>query len=244
MIRGGEVVTWPKVRFRLFSNCRRFITDWRLQLHMIENRFRLEKQVLLGRQAARRSLQSKTRTISPPPDSHQETREQSGSTFLSSAPPAPTGSDIPLSVDTDAETAFADGTHWFFRREQGTPPGTCGASTPREPGVNPQPLRLRTTLMRRKWAAFHGDDSSRSATPDLAMPSQSVVQQTSATGSKGFFVRLRSQSFPSFSSLARTNAINAEVAADEVWSSESSSEGDIGVDARRNVDDENDEPVD
>jgi len=234
MIRGGEVVTWPKVRFLLFSNCRRFITDWRLQLHMIENRFRLEKQVLLGRQAARKSLQSKTRTISPAPDS-QETREHSRSTFLSSAPPAPTGSDIPLSVDTDAETAFANGAHWFFKRERGTP---------QEPSVNPQPLRPRTTLMRRKWAAFHGDDSSRSATPDIATPSQSVAQQTSATGSKGFFVRLRSQSFPSFSSLARTNAINAEVAADEVWSSESSSEGDLGVDARRNVDDENDEPVD
>ncbi|CAA7259795.1 unnamed protein product [Cyclocybe aegerita] len=111
MIRVGESVTWPK-------------------LHMIENRARIEQQILLGRQAVHRSYKSKTRNSSHEPR-HLLLQKSLGEPSHSNAPlrrsisPPHSGSDLPLSVDTDAEAAFARKSP-FFRRDRplnGVSPG-------------------------------------------------------------------------------------------------------------------------
>lgn len=79
---------------------------------MIENRSRIEKQILLGRQAVRKAHKNKSRTAPYKSDvqpliqnetAEGEMKHTLGALAISRAP---SGSDIPLSVDTDAETAF------------------------------------------------------------------------------------------------------------------------------------------
>src|SRR5438270_5005537 len=80
---------------------------------MIENRSRIEKQILLGRQTVRKAYKNKSRTAPhnsdvqpfiPNKATEGTIKPTLGALAIS---PAPSGSDIPLSVDTDAETAFA-----------------------------------------------------------------------------------------------------------------------------------------
>ncbi|KAJ3997000.1 acyl transferase/acyl hydrolase/lysophospholipase [Lentinula boryana] len=103
MMKVGQIVTFPK-------------------LHMIENRARIERQIFLGRQSVRRSQSSVRQT---------STEATSLPARLSTTPP-PTGIDIPLSVDTDAETAYATASRKYFRRRhqsshgQLTPRGNSG----------------------------------------------------------------------------------------------------------------------
>jgi len=122
MMRVGQLVTWPK-------------------LHMIENRHRIEKEVLLGRQAVRRALQSREK-------SREATKLQSSllpqpvtGTRLSQdgtdTGPVPTTSEAPISMDTDAEDAFKKGSHWFFKRGA----NKSGSSTPRDRETEPKDAR-------------------------------------------------------------------------------------------------------
>lgn len=84
---------------------------------MVKNRGRIEKQVLLGRQAVHKASKSKSRSSS------QEPRQLLLQTSLAdpiqrtnrSASPSRSGSDRPLPVDTDAEAAFARGSPFFKR---------------------------------------------------------------------------------------------------------------------------------
>jgi len=218
MIRGGEIVTWPK-------------------LHMIENRFRLEKQIFLGRQAVRRSLQSKTRTLSPEsqmkPQADNLPEPVTGTNAATDVPrvsltPPPSGSDAPMSVDTDTEAALVSGTRWFFKRGHSTTPNS-GTSTPRDHGPSQGPSRL--PLTRRKWASellspASSESNNPSGTPDLP-----------TNMSSSFFNRLRAKSFPtlasSFSPSIKSRLGKEQSTTEPAWSSESSSEDDLSVDSRR-----------
>lgn len=202
---------------------------------MIANRFRLEKQILFGRQAVRKSMQTKIRANSPDSRLAPQAQEMSTSSLHSptSVPPVQTGSDLPLSVDTDAETAFANGSHWFFNQGRVTPSSTSGVSTPREPPPNPQLLRIRTNLIRRKLAPVGDNAQQQVSDQPTGSPLAGSSKRTPPPSSDGFFVRLRSQSFPSIkSSLSSFSKANGAVA-EEIWSSESSSEGDLGPPAGR-----------
>ncbi|KAI0638196.1 patatin-domain-containing protein [Trametes polyzona] len=97
MMRIGQLVTWPK-------------------LHMIENRYRLERQIFLGRQSVRRAMQSSTRERAaakiesmpqqpvPPPNTGTKLPA-----FATPPPIATTASEEPLPMDTDAEAAYING---------------------------------------------------------------------------------------------------------------------------------------
>ena len=99
---------------------------------MIENRHRIENEVLLGRQAVRRALQNKEKT-------REAAKPQSGALLqsiagTSRAPrdgtdtgPVPTTSEAPMSMDTDAEDEFKKGSRWFFKGDT----DKSGSSTPR-----------------------------------------------------------------------------------------------------------------
>ncbi|KAJ7047339.1 patatin-domain-containing protein [Mycena alexandri] len=191
MMRVGQIVTWPKLR-------------------MIENRAKIEKQITLGRQFTRKSLKPKP-VSSTPAGNNQSLPPRIP--LISTTPP-PSGSDRPVSVDTDAENALTHNSRSFFRNKRiHASPSNSGASTPREQSRHRDPLR--SPVARRKWA------SSLLNTDDKL--STSVIPPSSP--SEGFFTRLRTRSF---STLAPTTALTEtpiEVTED-AWSSDSSFEDD------------------
>ena len=116
---------------------------------MIENRMRIEKQIYGGRQDIRRVLKSKSRaqaesrSLLLPPQSLDIDAALRLRPSTSQSPPA-TGSEQPLSVDTDAETAFARGSRWFYRRGRHSRPPSPGPG-----GSDP----LLSPSIRKKWSS-------------------------------------------------------------------------------------------
>ncbi|EIN10649.1 patatin-domain-containing protein [Punctularia strigosozonata HHB-11173 SS5] len=92
MMAQGEAVTWPK-------------------LHMIENRYRLEKQIYLGRQAVRRSAQARDRATPESSTRVDQTPEMLSAEALSAIPMK----EPPLSLDTDAEAELAKGAEHYYK---------------------------------------------------------------------------------------------------------------------------------
>ncbi|KAJ7682771.1 patatin-like phospholipase domain-containing protein [Mycena polygramma] len=190
MMRVGQIVTWPKLR-------------------MIANRAKIEKQIYLGRQHVRKSAKSKP--IPPAENSHP----RSGLLFppISTTPP-PSGSDLPLSVESDAENAFTHNSRSFFRNKRiHISRSTSGTSTPREHSRHPDPLR--SPAARRTWASNllnTGDNGS-------------AIPASPTPGPEGFFTRLRTKSR---SSAGGTTLREMSVdPAEDAWSSDSSSEDDL-----------------
>jgi hypothetical protein len=255
MIRVGQSVTWPKVS-EYFCPLPPVINSNK-QLHMIENRFRIEKQILLGRQAVRKSLQTKhqPQTIPIPADSRATARNgvedlllhQNGDDTTSTQRPLTSlaAQEMPLSMDTDAESAFANGSQWFFKRgHHRISPDDSGTSTPRDKTIgNHDPLR--SPMIRRKWASdlLKAEDSSfdyfRPATPDPPPTDRSISNAAASPPPDGFFKRLRTRSFPAlpspFSSLHRNSSgkqVSRDVVTEQGWSSDSSSDEDLSMENR------------
>ncbi|KAI9574442.1 patatin-domain-containing protein [Boletus coccyginus] len=139
MIRVGEIVTWPK-------------------LHIIENRHRIEQQIMLGRKTVRRAI--RVRPNQTPTDTDGVTNDSNSPKPLSGTrqPGTSTSTSIepPLPMDTDAEKAFVNnGTAWYFRR--GRPivndAVESGMSTPDDAGYTSNTDPLRSPALRRKWAS-------------------------------------------------------------------------------------------
>ncbi|KAJ7276433.1 acyl transferase/acyl hydrolase/lysophospholipase [Mycena haematopus] len=202
MMRVGQLVTWPKLR-------------------IIANRAKIEKQIYLGRQFVRKS--SKSKAAVPSADAtHQRHGHGLRLPPISTTPP-PSGSDRPLSVDTDAEHAFAHNRRSFFRNKRiRVSPSNSGASTPREPSRQADPLRSRAA--RRKWAS-----SLLSTTVDNASPPSSI-SPLPTPGSEGFFTRLRTKSLSTLASGGTTVKETPIDPAEDAWSSDTSSEDDLLVD--------------
>ncbi|KAF7301676.1 Patatin-like phospholipase domain-containing protein [Mycena indigotica] len=134
----GHVTIWPRTRLydwlRILSDPSQHelermmrvgqLATWP-KLHMIANRARIEKQIYLGRQHIRQIAKSKPTDLTPE---------------LTSPPPS--GSDHPLSVDTDAESAFTHKSRTFYRNKR------SGTSAPREHSRHPDLLRNR-----KRWAS-------------------------------------------------------------------------------------------
>lgn len=134
MMRVGQLVTWPK-------------------LHMISNRVRIEKQILLGRQAVR--TLSRSRSIPPHLKStllhptRQDEKERSTERRSKPPSPIPTTSEQPISVDTDAEEAFSQGSQWFYSRGRTRRAGSPIIERHQEEASRDP---LSSFRMRRKWA--------------------------------------------------------------------------------------------
>ena len=213
---------------------------------MIESRHRIENEVLLGRQTVRRALQNKEK-------SREAIKPQSGllpqsiaGTQLSQdgtdTGPAPTTSEAPMSMDTDAEDAFRKGSRWFFKRD------TSGSSTPRykepEPrdakyinGVASQPLSWRGS-----WPSIFNtqgvDHPPTARRQTVAGPTQqqsgTVSQNVMSPSSPSIFNRIRRKSVISspFGTSRHTAAraasrTGSELGAGEAqgtWSSDTSSD--------------------
>lgn len=224
---------------------------------MIENRTRIEKQILLGRQVVRRTLRGKIGQghLEPRPLLIQRGQEvdvdeakHADSLFqpIVSSPQA-TGSDLPLSVDTDAETAFAGGSRWFFRRGRSNVPGD-NDSNDNDEGVGRDPLSSST--IRQKWASDllnvsrqtprqqyrEGMFEESPPSPVLRAP-QDVTPRPAPSG---FFSRLRKNSLSSITAPFRHDSSKSfkrdsgmDSNAEHAWSSDSSSDDGISLDERR-----------
>jgi hypothetical protein len=213
---------------------------------MIENRHRIEKEILLGRKAVRKSVQSRIPTLLPD-ITHGTIPEPSTSTRLprTSLSPAPMGSDVPLSVDTDAETAYANGSYSSFRRCR--PVDTSEISTPRDSDNTTSRDPLRSPLIRRKWASdlldvrLSDSEGSDKSKRHRSPPASNQMNPPASPG--GFFTRLRTSSFPTlsspFSAMRRSNRLGMEPSrhssTDLVWSSDSSSSEDPALDDQRRL---------
>src|ERR1700676_3469935 len=102
---------------------------------MIENRHRIENEILLGRQAVR-SGEPRNHVLAPDSSRGDLVPEPSIGIRLPriSVSPAPMGSGVPLSADTDAETAYATRAHSSFKRSGSTE--MSGVVTPRDTDNN------------------------------------------------------------------------------------------------------------
>lgn len=200
-----------------------------LQLHMISNRARIEKQILLGRQAIR--AMSRSRNYPAPlskaallhPTLHDE-KERSRDRRSNDSSPLPTTSERPISVDTDAEEAFLHGSQWFYRRGR-----TRRAVSPTTDRTKEELSRdpLSSSRIRRKWASdllSPAEGSDGEADHSRASPHREKARLSPSS----FFRRL-----PSFRGIHLPLSSERDHEAREtghlpvnndVWSSESSDE--------------------
>ncbi|EGO27553.1 hypothetical protein SERLADRAFT_354816 [Serpula lacrymans var. lacrymans S7.9] len=245
LMRVGQFVTWPK-------------------LHMIENRYRIEKQILLGRKAVRKAMQTKIR---PTPVDSQDLNVAddmpepiTGTRLPQVSASATMNAEPPISMDTDAETAFtSSGTAWYFRRGRPTAIATpeSGVSSPYESGYTNATDPLRSPMLRRKWASelldqepMSGESSSsktaRPATPDPPPPQSpiTVPRRLHLSSPSNFLsnLKLRPKSFPTLSSAFSTRHRTGKAPVkepsldmDPTWSSDTSSEEDLSLDERRHL---------
>ncbi|KAI0320813.1 patatin-domain-containing protein [Amylostereum chailletii] len=218
MIRVGKMVTWPK-------------------LHMIENRLRLERQIYLGRQAVRRAQQPRAPPFPSPALLPSTGAESSAAPLI--AFPSGDGTEPPLSLDTDAESAFINGTRWFFKRGH-TSAANSGDSTPRDAEERDDPLR--TPTMRRRWT----EDLFRDPGVDTSEEQATLTVNGGPPKPKGrpgsFFSRLRNQSFagltPQFHSPRTRHGQEPNTdayALDPAWSSDSSSGEELSLEEPRHA---------
>jgi len=194
MIRVGQMVTWPK-------------------LHMIENRFRLEREILRGRQFVRRAFRSGDKTPLP-----KDLLLSQGSASAAGPSEGPLNISLltshrQLSIESDAETAFARGEDKFFKKRHHLPPKSPATSS-HDP--------LANTVRRRNWAtsllSAGGSSKKRKASPP-------------PVESPGLLSRLRNKSFPSFPSPfsnfrragSKSPPLHAQAWNEDGWSSDSSS---------------------
>ncbi|KAI6047156.1 patatin-domain-containing protein [Pisolithus marmoratus] len=221
VMRVGQVVTWPK-------------------LHMIENRYRVEKQILLGRQSVRRTVQRVMGDIDSIAANGTNLPE---SITEINVPTVTKDTEPPLPIDTDTESVFADkGTAWYFTRGR---PATAasmesGGSTPRGDGFLNSNDPLRSPTLRRKWAsdlldqqdnAEDASSSNRPTTPDPPLPVD--PRRTNHPTSPSFLTKLRRSSLSAlkipFSSSSKPPSPDRR---DPAWSSDTSSEDGFSLDDR------------
>lgn len=225
MMHVGQLVTWPK-------------------LHMIENRYRLEKQIFLGRQTVRKVMHNRgqdrsTSAIETQPQKHVPVPNTGTRLPVSKGTPiAPSLSEAPLPMDTDAEAAYINGTRENNHRS------TTGGSS-----------QFPHRASKRRHRNRGDQDATRETgpTPDPPPPpkdsgrqhAQSVANQITSTHANPveFLRRLGNGSitggFSPFGSLRRSNKDVASTSREDVaegasWSGDSSSDDDdLSIISRR-----------
>lgn len=197
---------------------------------MIENRSRIEKQILLGRQAVHKAYKSKARIQNSQDPRHmvaQKLISPSGSlpvpikyTF---SPSAQSGSDRPLSVDTDAEAAYARGSRFFKRRNTSKQASPSRITEDKE--------------MRSSWRGMSASDQDREHGNDEVLSAPSSPKSIPSSPSASILSRLHGNSLSRLSlpfsidhPFSPRPDSSSEHKHEHTWSSESSSEDDYPLD--------------
>ena len=181
---------------------------------MIENRGRIEKQVLLGRQAVHKAYKSKSRGTSQEPRLQKSLAEPIQNAHIPVSP-SHSGSDRPLSVDTDAEAAFARGSP-FFKKEELSHSHELDLPSARQRKLVSEPLNPTVDE--------GAQEDVQPANGGLSPPSQGSPSNI------GFFSRLRTQSLSRLSLPFRQQILMPDNKQGFNWSSESSSDDDYPLD--------------
>lgn len=200
-----------------------------VQLHMIENRFRIEKQILVGRQVVHRAYKSKSRNVSHEP---RQFLIPNPSLAVPRGPPLsmspPSGSDLPLSVDTDAEAAFARRSRFYKRERSSKNPSPTRTSDKDVPFL---PARRRRWVSQGQVSMADGDNADDEEPPAAA--TSPIPNRGSESPTTSLFSRFRANSisklsFPFFENgfVSRRDS-SIENNPNYRWSSESSSDEDF-----------------
>jgi hypothetical protein len=191
---------------------------------MIDNRLRIEKQILLGRQAVRNVYKSKSGSVSQEPEPRQllhSTKAENDHTTVNPVEP-PSDPEMPLSVDTDTEAAFARRSPLLKRSLASK---NVGSSRGGERG---------STSVRRLARVSERKPLPKADEQHVANISASPKVSNSDAHSSGFFARLRANSLsklPLPFSYDRSRQLQpAGNHQDALNSSDSSSEGDYSWD--------------
>ena len=194
------------------------------QLHMIENRVRIEKQVLLGRQAVHKAYKNKSRSTSQEPRQFLLQKSLADPIQNEHVPVSlsHSGSDRPLSVDTDAEAAFARSSP-FFKRDRSSQELLSSHELGRARPPSARRRRLVSELSN-PTVDDGPEEDAQLVSGGLSAPSQNSPSNT------GLFSRLHTQSFSRLSlpfsyEYRRRNSIPDNKQGFS-WSSESSSDDD------------------
>ncbi|KZW04014.1 patatin-domain-containing protein [Exidia glandulosa HHB12029] len=209
MMRVGEGVAWPK-------------------LHMIENRFRLEREILRGRLYVRRALRAKSPVPASALENGQDSANAAGPSDSGPTPFPKSEDKGQVPIESDAETAFANGEQRFFKKHRLSPSLNITPAAPEKNGVGEH----ATIAQRRKGTGNHLTPSPLHEESRAQSP---VREQSTVGRASGFLSRFKTKSLSSFTSpfgtftgggrRSRTKSITSSIgnAADEPWSSDSSS---------------------
>ncbi|KAJ3544697.1 hypothetical protein NMY22_g2683 [Coprinellus aureogranulatus] len=191
MMKVGQLAAWPKVVVPILLQLVN-VPHVAPQLHMIENRMRIEKQIYSGRQEVRKAMKggkNKPRSLLLPPQSI-DTANSMESNVSQSTQGVSDRPERPLSLDTDAENAFSHGSRWFYRRGRRSPSPAQESSDP-----------LLSPSIRRKWASGLLDvpttSHQRSGHLEEQGDDRDIREASPSQGS--FFARLRQNSIASLS---------------------------------------------
>jgi len=210
MMRVGQLVTWPK-------------------LHIIENRYRLEKQIFLGRQAVRRAMRTRAQERA---DRRAEAEPQdilpspvTGTKLTAPQIALALSQDSPLPMDSDAEANYANGHAKPSRHISRSNRSSQVPHLTRSANHSSHDVR-RAFAARRQWSADRSSpegDSGDEISPvnyGMALPdppperdaeepeaqAPPVHHSSLPSSPSAFFKRLRTSSFSPFASLRqRTN---------------------------------------
>ncbi|KAG6854814.1 hypothetical protein C0991_001241 [Blastosporella zonata] len=212
-----------------------------MRLHMIENRAKIEKQIYLGRQYVRKALRglplSPTQTLPLPSTSHTPDPIANPRISILALDTPQLSSDQPMSVDTDAETAFSRKSHWFFKKGHDYEPltPTSGSVTPNDRLALDiaRPVALRRKRTPEPVIATRNGNIIPS---HPAPPSNPILQSKPFSGI--LLSQLRARSFPNLTSPFSVDPrLSTKDSCDvgEHWSSDSSSEDDLTIEDRRQL---------
>lgn len=221
---------------------------------MIENRFRLEQQIFLGRQAVRRAMHARGQASRKGESSSQgrlpEPNTGTKLPMVAGAPLVPTLSEGPMPMDTDAEAAYLSRAQREEQRNAAPaaapPPGNAEGRR----GAGARRRRVQNVVEQIEREAAREEERNRGATPDppppmlLAPQPQPAENQTRSPASSHanpveFLRRLGAGSpFSTFASLRGRNkprsATDSPQEGDAAWSGDSSSDDDdLSVISRR-----------
>lgn len=206
---------------------------------MIENRLRLEREILRGRRAVRRSMPAKERMPLPDEMSSFDPGNQPDTNLESQSFSAPLdyaqegGHSWPMDTDTDVPSRVQIKDRKLRARVSSGELPISGTSTP--VGMKDSQDPLRSVARRRRWASHLLEDGD-SRSPQRQEESGNSIPPTSATSNRSFLhlphlptgillARFKPKAFSKlsspFQSIRKSDKLFTEQI-DDAWSSDSS----------------------
>ena len=198
---------------------------------MIENRAKIEKKIIIGKQAVRDVLKVKAERSRALEALQHQRSDPSNDAVPTTATPAPTGSDAPLAIDSDTEAVYTC-----------SPDAVDGNGSEYSTSVDGKRVHgddpLISPQTRRRWASelLRPEEQGFQANGPFASSSVGTTQSSllpNRSFSGSFFSRLRTRSVTAIASSFRSpKGETSNPASEHAWSSDSSSEEEFSIEDR------------